>query len=244
MKSVALIPARYGSTRFPGKLLQMLGDKTIIRHTYENTVLTHLFDEVIVITDDRRIFNEIIQYGGYAMMSKGEFESGSDRIASVAERLDTEVVINVQGDEPFVNVQGLKSLLSVFDDEKVQVASLMTPINEESDILNPNYVKVVASCSGNAMYFSRAPIPFRRNQGSSVAYMKHIGIYGYRKDVLLQFPTLEKSPLETTEMLEQLRYLENGISIRMVVTDETPLSIDTPEDLEKAKEFYKKWNHM
>ncbi|HRP45667.1 MAG TPA: 3-deoxy-manno-octulosonate cytidylyltransferase [Ginsengibacter sp.] len=244
MKSVALIPARYGSTRFPGKLLQMLGDKTIIRHTYENTVLTHLFDEVIVITDDQRIFNEIIHNGGYAMMSKGEFESGSDRIASVAERLDTEVVINVQGDEPFVNVQGLRSLLSAFDDEKVQVATLMTPINEESDILNPNYVKVVASCSGNAMYFSRAPIPFRRNQGSSVAYMKHIGIYGYRKDVLLQFPTLEKSPLETTEMLEQLRYLENGISIRMVVTDETPLSIDTPEDLEKAKEFYKKWNHI
>ena len=123
MKSVALIPARYGSTRFPGKLLQMLGDKTIIRHTYENTVLTHLFDEVIVITDDQRIFNEIIQNGGYAMMSQGEFESGSDRIASVAERLDTEVVINVQGDEPFVNVQGLRSLLSAFDDERVQVAS-------------------------------------------------------------------------------------------------------------------------
>ncbi|MCO6498575.1 MAG: 3-deoxy-manno-octulosonate cytidylyltransferase [Chitinophagaceae bacterium] len=242
MKSVALIPARYASTRFPGKLMQMLGDKTIIRHTYENTIRTHLFDEVIVVTDDERIFDEIVHYGGYAMMSRGDFESGSDRIASIAEGLDTEVIINVQGDEPFVNIPGLKALLSAFNDEKVRVASLMTPISKEEDILNPNYVKVVTAQNGDALYFSRAPIPYKRNTGSAVQYMKHIGIYGYRKEELLKFPHLEKTPLELAEKLEQLRYLENGIPIRMILTDETPLSIDTPEDLEKAKRFYENLN--
>lgn len=237
MKSTALIPARYGSTRFPGKPLKMLGSKTIVRHTYDNTVSTQLFDEVIVVTDDERIYKEVTKHGGRALMSEGEFETGSDRIASVAKKLDTDVIINVQGDEPFVNRQVLRDLLAVFNDSQNQVASLMTAIEKEADIQNPNYVKVVVDINNYALYFSRSPIPFRRNAGSRIQYYKHIGIYGYRKEVLLQFPALEKTPLESTEMLEQLRYLENGYRIKMVTTQETPLSIDTPEDLEKAIAF-------
>ncbi len=240
MKSIALIPARYEATRFPGKLMEMLGDKTIIRHTYENTVATLLFDEVIVATDSPIIFNEIVENGGYALMSRGEHESGSERIAEVAADIEADVIVNVQGDEPFVKKEPLQNLLEVFTSDHrhhVQVSSLMHEIHDEDLILNPNTVKVVIDKFSNALMFSRSVIPFRRDKAANVTYYKHIGIYAYRKDVLMNFTKWKPTPMEVSEKLEQLRYLENGVKIKMVATNESPISIDTPEDLDRAKKL-------
>jgi 3-deoxy-D-manno-octulosonate cytidylyltransferase len=242
MKIIALIPARYAAVRFPGKLMQKLGDKTIIRHTYDNTRATLLFDEVIVVTDSDIIFQEINTNGGYAIMSKKEHQSGSDRIAEAIEDLSVDIVVNVQGDEPFVQKSLLRNLLNAFKKvdnfQNVQVASLMYEIKKEEDIQNPNHVKVVTDKNNNALYFSRSVIPYPRNKEAEVVYYKHIGIYAFRKAALLNFTFWPVSELESIEKLEQLRYLENGIQIKMVLTDEAPISIDTPEDFEKAKEFY------
>ena len=237
MKSIALIPARYAATRFPGKLMQSLGNKTVIRHTYENTVATRLFDEVIVVTDSRNIFNEIVENGGYAIMSRQPHESGSDRIAEAIEDIDCDVVLNVQGDEPFADRQALQFLLNAFDDSSVKVASLMHKISEQADIENSNNVKVVVDKNNNALLFSRSVIPFHRDKNSTPVYYKHIGIYAFRKNILMDFTQWETTPLEALEKLEQLRYLENGVKIKMVFTAEGPVSIDTPEDLEHARKF-------
>jgi 3-deoxy-manno-octulosonate cytidylyltransferase (CMP-KDO synthetase) len=240
MKTIALIPARYEATRFPGKLMQILGDKTVIRHTYENTVATLLFDEVIVVTDSPIIFNEIVENGGYAIMSRGIFENGSGRIAETAADIDVDVIINVQGDEPFVKKEPLQNLLQVFqhdDRHVVEVASLMHEINDENLIADPNTVKVVVDKNFNALMFSRSVIPFQRDKTLNVIYYKHIGIYAYRKNALMNFTKWEAAPLEVSEKLEQLRYLENGVKIKMVLTNESPVSIDTPEDLERAKKL-------
>jgi len=240
MKTIAFIPARYAATRFPGKLMQKLGDKTIIRHTYDNTVATLLFDEVIVVTDSEIIFDEIIQNGGYALMSKQQHESGSDRIAEVVADIDVDIVVNVQGDEPFVKKALLQNLLNAFNkdhDRQIKVASLMYPIVNEEIINNPNHVKVVVDNNNNALLFSRSVIPYQREKNISPAYYKHIGIYAFRKSSLMAFTSWQATPLEQIEKLEQLRYLENGVKIKMVLTNESPLSIDTPEDLEKAKKL-------
>jgi 3-deoxy-D-manno-octulosonate cytidylyltransferase len=240
MKSMALIPARYAATRFPGKLMQKLEDKTIIRRVYENTKNTLLFDEVIVVTDSDIIFNEIVQNGGYAIMSKKEHESGSDRIAEAVADIDVDIIINVQGDEPFVKKALLENLLNAFENDpmhKIEVASLMFPIADEQIINNPNHVKVVVDKNRNALLFSRSVIPFRRDKNIKPVYYKHIGIYAYRKKALMNFTQWKMTPLESAEKLEQLRYLENGIKIRMVLTDESLLSIDTPEDYEMAKKL-------
>ena len=240
MKSIALIPARYEATRFPGKLMQLLGDKTVIRHTYENTVDTLLFDEVIVVTDSIIIFNEIVENGGYAIMSRGEFESGSDRIAQAAAEIDVDVIINVQGDEPFVKKEPLKDLLDVFQNDEhhiIEVASLMHEINEESLINDSKTVKVVVDKNHHALLFSRSVIPFSRDKTIQPVYYKHVGIYAYRKNALLNFTKWKITPLEASEKLEQLRYLENGTKIKMVLTNDSPVSIDTPEDLERAKKI-------
>ena len=240
MKTIAFIPARYAATRFPGKLMQKLGDKTIIRHTYENTVASLLFDEVIVVTDSEIIFNEIIQNGGYAIMSKKEHESGSDRIAEVVADIDVDIVVNVQGDEPFVKKSILESLVLAFNNdphEQVKVASLMHPIVNEEIIQNPNHVKVVVDKNSNALLFSRSVIPYQREKNIAPMYYKHIGIYAFRKNALMDFTSWKPTPLEEVEKLEQLRYLENGIKIKMVAIDESPVSIDTPEDFERAKKL-------
>jgi len=240
MKTIALIPARYAATRFPAKLMQVLGDKTVIRHTYENTVATLLFDEVIVVTDSEIIFNEIVQNGGYAIMSRQEHESGSDRIAEAAAGIDVDIIVNVQGDEPFVKKELLQNLLNVFKNDsrqKVEVASLMYQITNEESITNPNHVKVVVDNDSNALLFSRSVIPFHRDKNISPVYYKHIGIYAFRKKALMNFTQWKVSPLEAIEKLEQLRYLENGVKIKMVITDESPVSIDSPEDLENAKKL-------
>jgi 3-deoxy-manno-octulosonate cytidylyltransferase (CMP-KDO synthetase) len=237
MKNIAVIPARYAATRFPAKLMQMLGDKTVIRHTYENTLSTGLFDDVLVATDSKIIYDEIAAHGGHAVMTRKDHESGSDRIAEAVELLDADVIINVQGDEPFMERQPLSDLLKAFEDESVQVASLMHAITDDEQVNNPNVVKVVTDLAGYALLFSRSPIPYKRNADASFRYYRHIGVYGYRKQALLQFVQWPVSALENIEKLEQLRYLENGIRIKMIPTTFNAIGIDTPEDLIAAKKL-------
>ncbi len=239
MKTIACIPARYAASRFPAKLIQMLGDKTVIRHTYDNTVATGLFDEVFVITDSDIIYKEITEHGGKAVMSIKEHESGSDRIAEGVENMDVEIILNVQGDEPFVNKDALAKLLALFTDEKVQVASLMQQITEDADIQNPNNVKVVVDKQNNSLLFSRSVIPHPRSVHSDTKYFHHIGVYAFRKAALLNFTKWQPTPLELTEKIECLRYLENGIQLKMAETKYMGVQIDTPEDLEKAKAYLK-----
>ncbi len=234
MKKIAMIPARYAATRFPAKLMQQLGNKTVIRHTYDNTVATGLFDEVMVVTDSEIIFKEIVDHGGRAIMSKREHESGSDRIAEAIEDIELDIVVNVQGDEPFVQKEPLEKLLQVFDDASVQVASLMQVLKEEKFIQDPNYVKVAVDKNNNALLFSRSAIPYHRDKNTTPVYYEHIGVYAFRKNALLQFTRWPMSPLEATEKIECLRYLENGVPLKMIVTEYMGIEIDTPEDLERA----------
>lgn len=238
MKTIAMIPARYAATRFPGKLMQMLGDKTIIRHTYENTKATLLFDEVIVVTDSEIIFKEITHYGGYVIMSKKPHESGSDRIAEAVADLEVDIILNVQGDEPFINQASLKKLLEAFDGiqgAKVKVASLMQPLKDPELITNPNTVKVVVDENMNSLLFSRSAIPYQRDTQVDPIYYRHIGVYAFRKQALMNFTTWPVTPLEAMEKIECLRYLEHGIPLKMVLTEFLGISIDTPEDFERAK---------
>ena len=234
MKVVALIPARYAATRFPGKLMQLLGDKTIIRHVYDHTVKTGLFDDVMVATDSEIIYKEVTSHGGKAVMSRKEHESGSDRIAEAVEKINAAVVVNVQGDEPFIKKEPLEKLVSLFNDPAVEVASLMRAISKE-EAVNPDSVKVIVDKTNHALYFSRSIIPFDRSGGAR--YFLHVGVYAYRKSALLSFTQWPPSPLEQTEKLEQLRYLENGIKIKMVETDYINIAIDMPEDLERASQL-------
>ena len=244
MNIVAVIPARYAASRFPGKLMQLLGNKTIIRHVYDNTVATGLFNDVFVVTDSDIIYKEITTADGKAIMSKKEHESGSDRIAEAVAEMparagtdrNVDVIVNVQGDEPFIKKEPLEKLVHLFNDPAVEVASLMRKISKE-EAANPNNVKVVIDKSGYALYFSRSIIPFQRNSGLAANYFLHIGVYAYKKDVLMSFTKWPQSSLEKIEKLEQLRYLENGIKIKMAETDYNNIAIDTPEDLEKAKSF-------
>ena len=240
-KTIALIPARYAASRFPGKLMQVLGDKPIIRHTYDNTVATQLFDEVIVATDSEIIFNEITGNGGKAVMSIRQHESGSDRIAEAAANMEVDIVVNVQGDEPFVQREPLQKLLNVFEGaegSQVQVASLMQLMKEEQFIYDPNYVKVAVDKKMNALFFSRSVIPYQRNKELTINYYEHIGVYAFRKQVLLDFTTWPMTPLESAEKIECLRYLEYGIPIKMILTEYMGIEIDTPEDMERAKALY------
>ncbi len=231
---VALIPARYAATRFKGKLLAELAGKTVIWRTYEGSVATGLFDEVIVVTDSNLIYEEIIHQGGKAVMSKKEHESGSDRIAEAAENMDVDIIVNVQGDTPFVKKEPLQLLLNEFNDPSVQVGSLMQELKEQQYIDDPNYVKVAVDKYMNALFFSRSVIPYPRNKNNRIAYYEHIGVYAFRKPALLNFTNWPVSPLEDIEKIECLRYLENGVPMRMVITNFMGVEIDTPEDLEKA----------
>jgi len=231
---VAVIPARYAATRFPGKLMQMLGNKTIIRHVYDNTLSTGLFNDVFVVTDSEIIYKEIKDGGGKVIMSKKGHESGSDRIAEAVAEMNIDVIVNVQGDEPFIKKEPLEKLVNLFNDDKIEVASLMRKISKE-EATNPNNVKVVTDRSGYALYFSRSIVPYQRDERSNAEYFLHVGVYAYKKDALITFTKLPQSSLEKIEKLEQLRYLENGIKIKMAETDYNNIAIDTPEDLERAK---------
>ena len=238
MKIIAVIPARYASIRFPAKLMQDLCGKTVILRTYEAAVATNLFDDVFVVTDSDLIFNEIISNNGKAIMSIKEHESGSDRIAEAVENIDADIVINVQGDEPFINKPPLEQIIEAFKQDinkKIDLASLMFEIKDKVEIENPNNVKVITDQQGFALYFSRSVIPFPREENVGVRYMKHIGIYAFRKQALLDFAKLPMLSLEASEKLEQLRYLEYGKRIKMIETSHASIGIDTLEDLEKAR---------
>lgn len=241
MKSIAVIPARYASTRFPAKLLQDLCGKPVIVRTYQAAVASGLFDEVFVVTDSELIEQAVISNGGKAIRSKKEHESGSDRIAEAVQDIEADIVVNVQGDEPFIDKEPLEKVLQLFREDtarQIDLASLMFEIREKSDIENPNNVKVVVDQSGFALYFSRSVIPYPREENAGVRYFRHIGIYAFRKQALLDFASLPMKSLEASEKLEQLRYLEFGRRIRMVETTHASIGIDVPEDLEKARKAW------
>jgi 3-deoxy-manno-octulosonate cytidylyltransferase (CMP-KDO synthetase) len=238
MKVIAVIPARYASTRFPAKLMQDLVGKTVITRTYEAAINTNLFYDVFVVTDSDLIFNEIVAQGGKAIMSIKVHESGSDRIAEAVSNLDVDIVINIQGDEPFIDKDSLLKLIQVYKNDTkgvVDLASLMREITDIQDVENPNNVKVVVDQNGFALYFSRSVIPYPREKNVGVRYMQHVGIYAFRKQALMDFYNLPMKSLEASEKLEQLRYLEFGKRIKMVETNHVGIGIDTPEDLEKAR---------
>lgn len=229
-----MIPARYAATRFPGKLLQLLGDRTVIARTYEATLRTGLFDSVVVATDSDLIRVEIEQQGGTVVMTRSDHESGTDRIAEAVASLDVDVVVNVQGDTPFVNGEALARLLRLFDEEEVQVASLMDVIADEVSLNDPNVVKVVVDNSMNSLLFSRSVIPFPRSPLERITHYRHIGVYGFRKAALLQFTLWPLGLLEEAEKIECLRFLEHGIPLRMALTEPMGVDINTPADLQKA----------
>lgn len=237
MKIIAVIPARYEASRFPGKLMQKLGEKTVISTTYENVVKTGLFSDVFVATDSEIIFNEIQSNGGKAVMT-GQHETGSDRIAEAVENIKCDIVVNVQGDEPFLKTEPLKQLMEVFQNDlnkKISLASLKIKLQNQEDIENPNHVKVITNLNGFALYFSRSVIPYHREKSIDAEYFRHIGVYAFRKEALLKFSRLPMSPLEQLEKIECIRYLENGMKIKMIETDFVGVGIDVPEDLEKAR---------
>ncbi len=237
-----MIPARYSASRFPGKLMQDLGGKPVITRTYEATIETQLFDDVVVVTDSAIIFKEIESIGGKVVMSIKEHECGSDRIAEAVEFMDVDIVVNVQGDEPFTEVDSLKKLIQVFkeDDKKeVDLASLMVHITDDEEIKNPNTVKVIVDQKDFALYFSRSPIPYPRDKEVATKYFKHKGVYAFRKQALLDFYRLPMLVLEASEKIECIRYLEYGKRIKMVETNVQGVEIDTPEDLERAKKLWK-----
>ncbi len=237
-----MIPARYSASRFPGKLMQDLEGKTVILRTYEATVNTGLFDDVYVVTDSDIIYDEITKNGGKAIMSKKEHESGSDRIAEAVQEIDCDIVINVQGDEPFTERASLEKVLNVFHDDpnkEIDLASLMVEISDWDEISNPNTVKVIVDQRDFALYFSRSPIPFPRDKEAGARYFKHKGIYAFRKQALIDFSNLPMQFIEATEKIECIRYLEYGKKIKMVETNVEGVEIDTPEDLARAKRLWK-----
>lgn len=242
MKVIAMIPARYSASRFPGKLMKDLGGKPVIVRTYEATLKTNLFDDVYVVTDSDIIFEIIKNEGGKVIMSKKEHECGSDRIAEAVENITADIVINVQGDEPFIDTISLTKLVAVFKADKnkeIDLASLKVQITNKEDIENPNNVKVITDVNNLAIYFSRSVIPYYRDKEVAVKYYKHKGVYAFRKQALLDFYKTPITPLEAAEKIEAIRYQEIGKKIKMVETEVEAVGIDTPEDLEKAIQYLK-----
>lgn len=242
MKIIAVIPARYAAQRFPGKLMQDLGGVPVIVQTYQTVLATQLFDAVLVATDSQRIADAIRSVGGNVFMSQKEHTCGSDRIAEAIADQTTDVVVNVQGDEPFIHKQSLADLLAVFAQDpknEIDLASLMFPLTEKSAVDNPNNVKVIVDENNFALYFSRSPIPYYREDSLKKEYHKHIGIYAFRKEALMAFSKSEMTPLEKAEKIECIRYLEQGKKMKMVLTQFESVGIDTPEDLIHAQQKIK-----
>lgn len=244
MKFIAIIPARYASTRFPGKPLAILGDKTVIQRVYEQA--SSVLEEVYVATDDERISNAVEAFGGRVVMTRADHKSGTDRIEEATEKIGTsaDVIINIQGDEPFIQQSQIKTLMQLFDFTETQIGTLGKPFDTMEAVLNQNSPKIVCDKRGFALYFSRSVIPFVRGQEQATwidhyPFLKHLGLYAYRREVLREVTRLPQSPLELAESLEQLRWLENGYRIRVGLTDVETVGIDTPEDLRRAEEFLK-----
>lgn len=244
MNYIAIIPARYQSTRFPGKPLAMLGNKPIIQHVYENALIA--LEQIWVATDDQRIADTVVQFGGKVMMTRNDHQSGTDRCAEAAEKIakqtDFDVIVNIQGDEPFIRCEQIKALTSCFSDPETQIATLIKKAESSTELFNPNRPKVVVDHRKNALLFSRSAIPYLRGKepdqwiGSHVFYC-HLGMYAYRRDILHHITQLPPSTLELAESLEQLRWLENGFRIKTAVTSFESIGIDTPDDLETAKKL-------
>ena len=244
MKFIGIIPARFASTRFPGKPLAMLGGKTVIERVYEQ--VSQVLDETYVATDDERIYQAVEAFGGHAVMTRADHKSGTDRIEEAATLLgtDADVIINVQGDEPFIHRSQLETVKALFDDPQTQIATLGKPFDTLEQALSPNSPKIVCDVHGYALYFSRSLIPFIRGFAreewlAHFPFLKHIGLYAYRRQVLHDITLLPQSPLELAESLEQLRWLQNGYRIRVGLTNVETVGIDTPEDLQRAEAFLK-----
>ncbi|MCE5313138.1 MAG: 3-deoxy-manno-octulosonate cytidylyltransferase [Nitrospiraceae bacterium] len=241
MPAIVIIPARYASTRFPGKPLCPLKDKPLIQHVYERAAKAKRADAVFVATDNRMIFNAVQGFGGRAVLTSEHHQSGTDRIAEAltiieeTESLKPDVVVNLQGDEPLVRPDMIDDVISLLDDNRADMGTLVKRITSPSEIDNPNVVKALFGPEGFALYFSRAAVPYYRDEGVLKIYYKHIGIYSYRRDVLLKFSKMELTPLEKAEKLEQLRALENGFKIKIKETEFETIGVDTPEDLERAE---------
>ena len=242
MKFIGIIPARYASTRFPGKPLAMLGGKPVIQRVYEQVV--SVLGEAYVATDDERIFKAVESFGGKAVMTRTDHQSGTDRIQEAVSKLqtDADVIINIQGDEPFIQKVQIETLKHLFDDPLVQIGTLGKPFESIEAVDNPNSPKIVCDINGFAMYFSRSVIPYIRNKEHQdwlqhFPFLKHIGLYAYRREVLAEITKLPQSPLELAESLEQLRWLQNGYRIKVGVTEIETVGIDTPEDLQRAEAF-------
>ena len=242
MKFIGIIPARYASTRFPGKPLAMLGGRTVIQRVYEQA--TAILDEAYVATDDERIFQAVEQFGGRAIMTRADHKSGTDRIEEAAEKIGTQadVIINIQGDEPFIQKSQIETLMHLFDEPSTQIGTLGKRFESIEAAMNPNSPKIVTDKRGFALYFSRSIIPYVRGKEQAewlqhFPYLKHLGLYAYRREVLREVTLLPQSPLEIAESLEQLRWLENGYRIRVGLTDVETVGIDTPEDLQRAEEL-------
>lgn len=238
MKVAGIIPSRYASSRFPGKPLIDLKGKSMIQRVYENASKATLLDELIVATDDERIYNHVFDFGGKAIMTSAQHVNGTERCGEVAGKISADIIINVQGDEPLVNPNQLDALLKAFDDESVKIATLGVPNITKDDLNNPNRIKIVTDVFNNALYFSRSAIPndfhFKGDSQNFYPFLKHIGLYAFRKEVLQKLVELKPSKLEQTESLEQLRWLYYGYSIRVIETTiETP-NIDVPEDIENV----------
>ncbi len=239
-KCIIVIPARFASTRFPGKPLVNLANKPIIQHVYEAVQGLNL--PIIIATDNDIIQKRVEEFGANCLLTSAQHQSGTDRIAEVVKSLDYDIIINVQGDEPFIKIEPIRELIKAFEDESISVASLMHKLSSVSEINNPNNVKVVCASNHQALYFSRSPIPYNRDNLLGVSYYKHIGVYAYTKKALLDFVKLPLGKLEQIEKLEQLRFLENGYKIKMIATNYTGIGIDTPEDLIAAEKFLKEIN--
>ena len=244
MKFIGIIPARYASTRFPGKPLAMLGGRTVIQRVYEQAAA--VLEEAYVATDDERIFKAVEEFGGRAVMTRQDHKSGTDRIEEAAEKIGTQadVIINIQGDEPFIQKSQIETLKSLFENSETQIGTLGKKFESIEAVTNPNSPKIVTDKNGFALYFSRSIIPYIRGKEQTewlqhFPFLKHLGLYAYRRDVLRQITQLPQSPLELAESLEQLRWLENGYRIRVGLTDVETVGIDTPEDLRRAEEFIK-----
>ena len=242
MKFIGIIPARYASSRFPGKPLAVLGGKYVIQRVYET--VSSVLDEAYVATDDQRIFDAVIAFGGKAVMTRTDHKSGTDRIEEAAEKLatDADVIVNIQGDEPFIQPSQIETICHCFDDENTEIATLGKPFESMEAVKNPNSPKIVTDNNGYAMYFSRSVIPYVRGKEESewlanFPYLKHLGIYAYKCKVLKEITKLPQSPLEIAESLEQLRWLQNGYKIKVGRTDIETVGIDTPEDLTRAEKF-------
>lgn len=242
MKTIGIIPSRYGSTRLPAKSLALLNGKPLVQHVYERAKQAKTLDEVIVATDDERILRVVVEFGGTAVITGSHHRSGTERIAEVARQSDAQVILNIQGDEPLIHPEQIDQVASfLVAHGAVPMATVMTRLTNPEDVTNPNVVKVVVDQDGYALYFSRSPIPYLRTQAPSSqllapsSFYKHIGLYGYQRHFLLRFPHLPQTPLEQAEQLEQLRALEHGYQIKVLATPHDTIGVDTAEDLQRAE---------